>query len=194
MGFARHVTFKAVFVSTLLFAHLAVPAQKFSIGTVMHLALPNGSVWQSVLRIHDIFVWIWIRIRIWIRGSMPLTHGSGSCYFRHWPSRRQQKTIFLTVFLLITFWRYPGYIYIIFHRQKVKKKSQSRSNQGFTYFFYLVIEGSGSVSLTNGSRSGSRRAKNIRIRRIRIRNTGDNDYIFSQAGFKNIFIFQFITG
>ncbi len=25
-------------------------------------------------------------------GSMPLTNGSGSCYFRHWPSRCQQKT------------------------------------------------------------------------------------------------------
>ncbi len=35
---------------------------------------------QPVLRIHDILVWI--RIRIWIRGSMPLTNGSGSgsCY------------------------------------------------------------------------------------------------------------------
>jgi hypothetical protein len=29
-----------------------------------------------VLRIHDILGWI--RIRIWIRGSMPLTNGSGS--------------------------------------------------------------------------------------------------------------------
>jgi hypothetical protein len=35
----------------------------------------------AVLRIHDILGWI--RIRIWIRGSMPLTNGSGSCYFRH---------------------------------------------------------------------------------------------------------------
>ncbi len=36
---------------------------------------------DSVLRIYDILVWIRIR------GSMPLTHGSGfgsgSCYFRH---------------------------------------------------------------------------------------------------------------
>ncbi len=38
-----------------------------------------------VLRIHDIFVWIRIR------GSMRLTNGSGSCYFRHWPARCQQK-------------------------------------------------------------------------------------------------------
>jgi hypothetical protein len=47
----------------------------------------------SVFRIHDILVWIRIRIR----GSMPLTNGS---------SRRQQK-------LLITFLRY---IFIIFQR------------------------------------------------------------------------------
>jgi hypothetical protein len=37
---------------------------------------------KAVLRIHDILVWIWIR------GSMPLTNGSGfgsgSCYFRQW--------------------------------------------------------------------------------------------------------------
>ncbi len=53
---------------------------------------------KAVLRIHDILVWI--RIRIWIRGSMPLTNGSGcgSCYFRLWPSRCQQKTNFLKKF------------------------------------------------------------------------------------------------
>jgi hypothetical protein len=36
-----------------------------------------------MLRIHDILVWIRIRIWIWIRGSMPLTNGSGSgsCFF-----------------------------------------------------------------------------------------------------------------
>jgi hypothetical protein len=35
----------------------------------------------AVLRIRDILVWI----RIWIRGSMPLTNGSGcgSFYFHH---------------------------------------------------------------------------------------------------------------
>ncbi len=68
--------------------------------------------WEPVLRIHDILVWIRIR------GSMPLTNGigfgSGSCYFRYWLSRCQQKNYFLTqFFLLITFWRY---IYIIFQR------------------------------------------------------------------------------
>ncbi len=56
--------------------------------------------WKAVFRIHDILVWIWIR------GSIPLTNGSGfgfgSCYFRHWPSRRQQNTSFKKVFLLFT--------------------------------------------------------------------------------------------
>ncbi len=51
----------------------------------------------TVLRIRDILV------RIRIRGSVPVTDGSGSgsYYFRHWPPRRQQKNYF---FLLITFW------------------------------------------------------------------------------------------
>ncbi len=49
---------------------------------------------KTVFRIHDILVWIRIRIR----GSMPLTNGSGSCYFRHRSSRCQQKTNFLFYF------------------------------------------------------------------------------------------------
>jgi hypothetical protein len=47
------------------------------------------------------------------------------------------------------------------------KKSQQRRNQGFSYYFCSMIEGSGSLSLTSGS--GSRRPKNIRILRILIR-------------------------
>ncbi len=50
----------------------------------------------AVFRIHDILVWIRIR------GSMPLTNGSGcgsrSFYFHHWPSRCQQKTNFFLKF------------------------------------------------------------------------------------------------
>ena len=58
-----------------------------SVGVDLRRALEAG------FRIHDILVWIRIR------GSMPLTNGSrsgfgtGSCYFHHWPSRRQQKFI-----------------------------------------------------------------------------------------------------
>ncbi len=65
----------------------------------------------------------------------------------------------LFFFLFITFWRY---IYIIFLRYKVIKKSENRRNQGSSYYFCLMIEGFGSVPLTNGS--GSRRPKNIWIR------------------------------
>ncbi len=59
-----------------------------------------------VLRIH--YILMWIRIRIWIRGSMPLTNGSGcgcgSCCFRHWPSRCQQKLfLFLKCFCWLLF-------------------------------------------------------------------------------------------
>ncbi len=65
---------------------------------------------DTVLRINDILGWIRIRIR----GSMPLTNGSETFYFRRWPSRCQQKTKFFTqFFLLLTFW---SYIYIIFQK------------------------------------------------------------------------------
>ncbi len=103
---------------------------------------------------------------------MPLTngsgYGSGSCYFRHWPSRCQQKTVFKNVFLIITFWRY---IYIIFQRYKVKKKSQSSRNQDFSYYFCLVIEGYG---------FGSRRPKNIRIRNTAFYITSNIVYKFNK--------------
>ncbi len=69
-------------------------------------------------------------------------------------------------FLLITFWRF---IYIMFQRLKVIKKSLNYWNQCFSYFFCLMIEGSGSISLSNGSGWGSGRPKKIGILRIRIR-------------------------
>ncbi len=46
-----------------------------------------------------------------------------------------------------------------FFKDKKSKKSQSSRNQGFSNYFCLMIEGSGSVALTN--RSGSRRPKNM---------------------------------
>ncbi len=108
--------------------------------------------------------------------------GSGSCYFRHWPSRRQQKSNFLTQFFV-------AYYFLklhLHHLSKIKsqKESLNSRNQGFSYYFCMMIEGSGSgsragsgsgsIPLTSGSGSGSGRPKNtwIRIRiRIRIRNT-----------------------
>ncbi len=129
-----------------------------------------------MLLIHDILVWI--RIRIWVRGSMPLTNGSGSCYFRHWPSRCQQKNIFfLQVCFAYYFFKVP-YIYMIFKDKKSKRSHKVvPRNQGFSDYFCLVMErigsGSESIPLTKGSGPGSRRPKNMWIRiRIWILNTG----------------------
>ncbi len=48
---------------------------------------------------------------------------------------------------------------IIIQREKVIKKSLNSRNQGFYYYFCLMIEGSGAVPLTNGSGAESRRPK-----------------------------------
>ncbi len=58
-----------------------------------------------------------------------------------------------------------------FTSKKVIKKSQNSRNQGFPYYFcVMMIEGSGSEPLTNGSGTGSRRPKTTQI--LQIRNTG----------------------
>ena len=51
-----------------------------------------------------------------------------------------------------------------FSKIKCKNESQNRRNQGFSYYFYMMIEGSesGSIPLTSGSGSG--RPKNMWIR------------------------------
>ncbi len=60
---------------------------KHEIQTEPFFCLTFRDFW-AVFRIRDIMEWIRIR------GSMPLTNGSGSCFFRHWPLRCQQKTNF----------------------------------------------------------------------------------------------------
>jgi hypothetical protein len=64
-----------------------------------------------------------------------------------------------------------------FSKIKSHKEVKNSRNQGFSSYFCLMIEGSGSgsVPLINGS--GSRRLKNIRIR-IRIHNTAWNPFLF----------------
>jgi hypothetical protein len=126
---------------------------------------------KAVLRIHDILGWIRIRIL----GSIHLTNGS--CYFRHWPSRCRQKTntIFSAYYFLKLHLHY-------FSKIKSQKEQQNSRNQGFSYYFCMMIEGAGSGSgskhLTCGSGSG--RPKNMWIRwiRIRIRNTAKKFIIF----------------
>ncbi len=125
----------------------------------------------AVLRIHDILGWIRIRIR----GSMPLTNGSGSgsciriLLFSSLTFKMPAKKL---IFSLI----FSAYYFLkvhLHHFSKIKsqKGSQNSRNQGFSYYFCMMIEGSGagSIPLTGGSGSG--RPKNMWIR-IRIHNTG----------------------
>ncbi len=111
----------------------------------------GNSYLQTVLRIHDILVWIRIR------GSMPLTNGSGcgsgSFYFHHWPSRCQQKTYFKKKFFCMLL--FEGTFTSFFKGKKSKRCHKKEENK----VFCLMIEGSGSIPLTNGSGSGSRRPK-----------------------------------
>jgi hypothetical protein len=71
------------------------------------MCLKRKRVCLPVMRIHDILVWI--RIRIWIRGSMPLTNDpdpdadSDPAIFVIDLQDANRKQIFLKVFLLITF-------------------------------------------------------------------------------------------
>jgi len=73
---------------------------------------------------------VWIRIR----GSMPLTNGSGcrsgSCYFHH-SSRRQQKIIFWKLFCLLLF---EGTFTSFF---KDKKLYRSHKTVGFDVFLTI---------------------------------------------------------
>jgi hypothetical protein len=122
--------------------------------------------------------------------------GSGSADPYLWPTdpdpaifvsdlRDDKKKTFLS-FFLITF---KSYISIIFKRQQFIKKSQNSRNQGFSYYFRVMIEksGSGSIPSTNGCGSGTGMPKNIRIRRIRIRlpirirNTAKRDLVRSHT-------------
>jgi hypothetical protein len=66
---------------------------------------------------------------------------------------------------LIFYFIFSAYYFLKLH-------SQNSRNQGFSYYFCMMIEGSrsgsGSIPLTNGSGSGSRRPKNMWNRWIRI--------------------------
>jgi hypothetical protein len=114
----------------------------------------------AVLRISDILV------GIRIQGSVPLTNGSGSCYF-----------------LLITI---EGTIHLHHSSKIISHKEITKSrHQGFPYYFWSIIEGSVSAPLTNRSGSGSRRPKNIRIRRIQ--NTGKSVFFYTTRFFRTSF-------
>ncbi len=92
--------------------------------------------------------------------------GSGSCYFRQWLSRSQQQINFCFKFFCLLLFEVTFTSFF-----KDKKTWRSHKTAGIksrsSCDFCLMVEGSGSVTLTNGFGSG--RPKNIRIQ---IRNTG----------------------
>jgi hypothetical protein len=102
---------------------------------------------------------LWIREILVRSESEPLTYGSGSgsgsWYFRPWPSKRRQKLFFPSFSLYLV----EGTFTSFFSDKKVMKKSKTVGIKVFFSYFCLMIEGSGSVPLTYGS--GSRRPKNI---------------------------------
>ncbi len=124
----------------------------------------------EVLRIHETLV----RIRIcW---SMPLTNGFGSgsgsaswswmpiLLFSSLTFKMPTKNYLKKSFSADYFLKVHLHNFSTIKNQRVTKQLQWR----FFLLFCMMIEGSGSIPLTNGSRSGSRRPKNIWIR---IRNT-----------------------
>ncbi len=122
----------------------------------------SGSATLISLRIHEILVRV--RIRGWC-GSVPMTNGSGSGSLFSLVTFKMSTKIssFSNFFCLLLF---EG-TFKSFLKIKIRKKSQNSGNQCFSYYFLLMIEGSGSVSLTNVFGSG--RPKNIWILRILIR-------------------------
>ncbi len=93
-------------------AHLTQPSRKGNYQTtivtegVAHQAHQLWLIWLSLQGKQCCGSMIfWCRFRIRIRGSMPMTNGSGSwsCYFLLWPSRCQQKTNLKKVFCILLF-------------------------------------------------------------------------------------------
>ncbi len=76
----------------------------------------------------------------------------------------------------------PTFYFIFFTFFFKDKESQNSRNQGLSYYFCMMIEGSrsgsGSIPLTNGSGSGSRRPKNLWIR---IRNTAQFPFLYATS-------------
>ncbi len=111
----------------------------YFIGNRVLIFIWCGSEYLSLLcTLYSILPVLWIRdilVPIRIRGSVPLTSGSGSCFFRQWLTSCQQKISYLfKVF-------FPYYfLKLYFHQSskiKIKKKSQNSRNQVFLLVSYL---------------------------------------------------------
>ncbi len=115
-------------------------------------------VLQAVLQIHVILVWIRADSCLWQKDPDPAIFVIDL--------QDANKNLILKKFFCLLLFECTLTSFFIKSQKEVTKQWESR----FSYYFCLMIEGSGSIPLTTGS--GSRRPKNIWIRRIRIRNTG----------------------
>ncbi len=91
---------------------------------------------KPVLRIHDILVWIRIR------GSMPLTNGSGS---RSWIRILLFSSLTFKMPTKNYFFKFSADYFLKVHlhyfsKTKSQKDSQNSRNQGFSYYFCMMIE------------------------------------------------------
>ncbi len=95
--------------------------------------------WESyiwpVFRIHDILVWIRIRIR----GSMPLTNGSGCCYFRHSSfvidfHDTNKKTNFIFKFFCLLLLKVH-----LHHFSKIKSSKEATKHQESRFFLLVLL-------------------------------------------------------
>ncbi len=66
------------------------------------------------------------------------------------PAKKLILTIFNTIFSAYYFLKVHLHNFL---KIKSQKESQNIRNQGFSYYFCMMIEGSGSIPLTSGSRS-----------------------------------------
>ncbi len=111
-----------------------------------------------------------ILVRILILGSVPLTNRSCSDLLFSTVTFKMQKNVFLGSFAYY-FLKVNHYSQI-----KVLKRPQISRNQGFSFYFCLMMGGSGSRSLPVSNGSG--RPKNLPIRiRLRTRNTAFQYFI-----------------
>ncbi len=90
-----------------------------------------------MFRIHDILVWIRIH------GSMPLTNNPDPAIFVIDLQDGNKKRILLKCFSVCYFLKVHLHIFSKIKSLKEATKQNSR-NQGFSYYFCLLIEGSGS--------------------------------------------------
>jgi hypothetical protein len=136
---------------------------------------PNATL-TFMFRIRDMLVPVWIRIRIRILGSVPSANGHGSGSFSFSSVRFKLPTNYF----FLSFYAYSFPKVQLHYTLKIKKSHEEVTksrNQGFSSFVCLSVEGciriqsriqswGLSMQINYGSRSGSRRSKNIQILRF----------------------------